>query len=240
MSSNPTMRYVVNIEEPEMLDTTETPTRQVTARLGPIKSNKIDFRGYIIADINPTTATRYAKEHLRMIKGKRAHILAAVASENAKDEQGVGVVCFGDLHENLDRGLVSKVLFPFKIGDDVVRRELAAIRHALQEGTCLVWDREDGDDDEAVKVKTLTIVTAKMEALTRILGYNMDKEPKKTKLCYRTSTLLRDIAEMSSSLAAREVAVCLYYAPEDSTGPLTLAAAHAGFGNDIDGIVTPT
>lgn len=95
---------------------------------------RLNFRGWIIADYNPVTAEAYAKAHLGAIKGNRAHIMASVVSDFAKGGLGVGVVCFGDLHENLDKKLVFKVCFPFKHGEDVVARELAAIRHAFTEG----------------------------------------------------------------------------------------------------------
>jgi hypothetical protein len=188
----------------------------------------------MIADYNPLAAASYAEHHTRAIKGDRAHIMASVVSDS-KDGQAVGVACFGDLHENLDKGVVCKIFFPFREGSDVATRELAAIRHAFQEGAFQVEDREAGIDDgqDGIKVKTFTAVTTSIEAIRRIRAYSSVRTLRQAELCYEEGTLLQDIVELSSELAERNVAPCIYYAPENATGPLQLAGVNASFGKEL-------
>lgn len=225
--------------EPEGLNVEETATRKVVARPGPLIGSGLNFRGWLIDEIDPRAAQTYLLNHLHTSKGDRTHIIAAISSDTAKEGQAVGVIAFGDFKDNLDRGLVSKVFFPFTQGEDVANRELATIRHALQEGLRQIKDREgdyDRDRQGAVKVKTLTIVTTHVEAIRRIASYSGVRAPRQMKLCFRPETLLRDIADISSILAERDVTTCICYAPNDSAGPLTLAAVNASFLKELDGL----
>ena len=155
----------------------------------------------------------------------------------ARDNQGVGVVSYGDRHQNFDQGIHSAIWFPFKQGEDVVLRELAAIRHAFLDGRMKVSSREKGAEtgkQAAVKVKTFTVVTTQMEAIRRIENYNGVKGRRQMKIYMKEESLLHDIAADSSLLAERDVFACLYYAPDESTGPLKFAADMANFKKDID------
>lgn len=233
------MPYIINLDQPELLDTTQTPTREVIERPGPIVAGgQLEFRGWLINDYEPTAAKFYANSHLDSIRGNRAHILAAVVSATAVENQAVGVVAFGDLNKNRDKGQINKVFFPFTQGEDVLRRELAAIRLAFQQGFIQVMDRQDGFetvDSKPMEVKTFTVVTTNMNAVWAIRDYKIDRIPTEFKLCYKLETLLQDIAEASDRFAKRKVAACLYYAPEGSTTPLILAAINASFAKEIQG-----
>lgn len=72
-----------------------------------------------------------------------------------------------------------------------------------------------------------------MEPVRMLQGYTSVRMPRQMKPSYKLETLLRDIAELSSNPAERDIAAFIYYAPEYSTGPLTLAAVNASFVREI-------
>jgi hypothetical protein len=234
------MAYIINLDDqPELLCTAQTPTREVIERPGLIAAgSQLEFRGWLISDYNPDAAKSYANNHLDAIRGKREHMLAAVATATAVENQGVGVVAFGDLNKNRDKGRISKVFFPFRQGENVLRRELVAIRLAFEQGLFDITDRQDGletVDSKPMEVKTFTVVTTNIDAVWAIRDYKNDRLPRQLKLCYKLETLLQDIAEVSDAIAKRKVAACVYYAPEGSTSPLILAAINVSFVREIQG-----
>jgi hypothetical protein len=173
-----------------------------------------------------------AQQHWKRIKNDRSHFAAVVASDHGPYDNGVGVACIGNLQVSTKECTVSQVLFPMSQAGSLVARELVAVRLAMQIGYGKIWRREAGlDRDHRIKqkVETFIVVSTNMEAVSRIRMYDEPSAPKLQGLHYHEAAVLRGIVDLSILLARKDVAVSLYWAPEDSTEALSLAEINTKF-----------